>query len=112
MTETVKLGRVFPPLPDREFQQVVPAADGRAWLKACVQCAGRTSDPQELGDAYQRDIMAGSSDTAFYCIHRDEDGNDPVYDAVGVALSPVRVCACYAALHPEQAIPLAALEAK
>jgi len=102
----MKLGNRYPPLPDREFLQVIPSSDGRAWRKACDQCAGRTSDPQELGGYYQRDIMDGAPGTLFYCIHRDEDGNDPIYDQDGVAISPVRVCACYAAYHPEQAIPI------
>lgn len=66
----------------------MPHPDGRAWIKACPECAGRTSDPQGMGDRYQRDVMRGYPGTVFYCIHREDGGKH-------------RICACYAALHPE-----------
>jgi len=65
---------------------VDPHPDGRAWRKACEECAGRKSDPQDLGDKYQADCMKGRPDSHFYCIHRDDGGQH-------------RICACYAALN-------------
>jgi len=87
---------VFPPLPDMDLesasdQLMAPAADGRPWLKACGECALRTSDPQQLGESYQQWIAKGVAGCVFYCIHRHDQGE-------------TRVCASYAALHPEQAI--------
>jgi hypothetical protein len=79
-----------PILPDfeegRDSDVVSPHPDGRAWLKACAECALRTSDPQNLGERYQRRIAAGSPETFFYCIHRTDGGKH-------------RICGCYAALH-------------
>lgn len=85
----------FPILPDMDTgtlqEPTNPHPDGRPWLKACKECALRQSDPQMLGDNYQRWIAAGIPDRLFYCVHRDDNGMH-------------RVCACYATLHPEQAI--------
>jgi len=80
----------FPPLPDYEMEHVLPHPDGRAWRKACDECACRTSDPQELGGQYREAVMRGTPDTLFYCVHRLSQGKN-------------RVCGSYAALHPEQA---------
>lgn len=82
--------KINPILPDfeegRDSDIISPHPDGRAWRKACTECALRTSDPQDIGDNYQRKIAKGSPDTVFYCIHRDDGGKH-------------RICGCYAALH-------------
>lgn len=88
---------VFPSLPDMDptsqsLHFLTPHPDGRAWRKACGECALRTSDPQQIGYSYQQWIADGIPGHLFYCIHR--------YDG-----DFVRVCACYAALHPEQSDP-------
>lgn len=85
----------FPPLPDSEGSAVRPHSDGQPKRKACEECAFRLSDPQEMGRQYQDRLLEGTPDTLFYCIHRLEQGRH-------------RVCACYAAFHPEQRIVLTA----
>ena len=88
-------GIVFPLLPDMDGgtlqEPITPHPDGRPWLKACPECALRTSDPQRLGDQYQQWIARGIPDYLFYCVHREDD-------------EAHRLCACFAALHPEQAL--------
>lgn len=90
-----RLGRRFPVLPDSDESssegRVKPHSDGRAWKKACPECAFRTCDPQEVGQRYQSELRAGKPGTVFYCIHREDDRMH-------------RVCACYAAIHREQAL--------
>jgi hypothetical protein len=76
-------------LPDLEGhdQNIRPHPDRLGWLKACPDCAHRTSDPQGIGDRYQRKMMEFDGDAVFYCLHRrTKDGFD-------------RICACYAATH-------------
>lgn len=82
----------FPPLPDGEGSDVIPHADGQSWKKACPECAFRRSDPQGMGIQYQEHLLQGDEETLFYCVHR-KDGEAH------------RVCACYAAFHPEQRRP-------
>lgn len=84
----------FPPLPDGEAGDVLPHPDGQAWRKACPECAFRSSDPQGMGRQYQDALLSGSPGTLFYCVHRLSDGYN-------------RVCACYAAFHPEQQVEMA-----
>ena len=90
MASTALRQKVNPILPDKEWdlgdKVVDPHPDGRAWLKACEECAGRLSDPQQLGDRYQRELMTAGGGRDFYCIHRDDAGKH-------------RICACYAALN-------------
>lgn len=95
--------RVFPPFPDMDdgnsfIEPHQPHPDGRAWGRACRECALRRSDPQEIGQTYQQWIADGVGGCLFYCVHRHIDGYH-------------RVCACYSALHPEQAITPASLTA-
>jgi hypothetical protein len=96
VAELFRAGITFPPLPDLEGEAMtsplVPHPDGHPWRKACGECALRTSDPQGLGYNYQRWVAEGTPGRLFYCVHRDYAGFR-------------RVCACYAALHPEQAVP-------
>lgn len=74
-------------LPDVDGATVLPHPDGRAWLKACSECAFRKHDPQNLGDHYQRSLRSFDGHAYFYCIHRHEDdGCD-------------RICASYAAIN-------------
>jgi hypothetical protein len=73
-------------LPDLDGSEVDAHTDGLAWKKACSMCAYRTSDPQDLGDAYQRHLRKYDGTAVFYCIHRDDD-------------YMVRICACYAAIN-------------
>jgi hypothetical protein len=86
---------VFPILPDMDGGTLIdadrPHPDGHPWLKACRECALRPSDPQKLGHEYQQWIADGEPGRLFYCVHREDDRKH-------------RVCACYAAFHPEQAI--------
>lgn len=93
------MARVFPILPDMDESTlqgpVDPHPDGRAWQKACKVCALRTCDPQQLGHSYQQWIADGIPGHLFYCVHR-LDGDRQ------------RVCACYAALHPEQSVEVEA----
>jgi hypothetical protein len=73
-------------LPDLEGDDADPHPDGKAWRKACPECAHRTSDPQQIGSAYQERVMRYDGTAVFYCLHRT-DGDLH------------RVCACYAAMH-------------
>lgn len=82
-------------LPDIEGheQNIRRHPDRRAWRKACPDCAHRTSDPQDLGDRYQSNLMKFDGESVFYCLHRrTEDGFD-------------RICACYAATNRLVQIP-------
>jgi hypothetical protein len=82
--------RVFP---DIEGHDIKPHTDGLGWRKACPECAHRTSDPQNIGDNYQRRMMEFDGESAFYCLHRrTEDDFD-------------RICACYAAMHRLPQVP-------
>lgn len=79
----------FPIWPDAEesADEVFPAPDGRAWTKCCGECAFRKNDPQQLGDNYQRELLAGAPGSLFYCVHRTDDAANN------------RVCAAYGAVH-------------
>jgi hypothetical protein len=72
--------RAFAVLPDLLGDLVEPHPDGRAWRKACPECAYRVNDPQGLG-AGPKPVEGHH----FYCIHRQDEGCD-------------RICACYAAI--------------
>jgi len=78
-------------LPDVEEKDVIAAQDGRPWRKSCGECAFRTSDPQDLGDAYRSMLLAGTTGTHFYCVHRDDDDGS------------MRICAAYGAVHRREA---------
>lgn len=84
---------VFPALPDCTGH-VRPAPDGLPWKKACAECAYR-HDYDMAGNPLPSDpdLDEITADNHFYCVHRS-DGNF------------TRLCACYAALHPEKAIKL------
>jgi hypothetical protein len=74
-------------LPDSDSAaNVNPHPDGRAWRKACGECAFRVSDPQHLGDRYQTKIREFDGESVFYCVHRQDGENN-------------RICACYAAIN-------------
>lgn len=73
-------------LHDLEGAEVDAHPDGLAWRKACDICAHRTSDPQDLGDLYQRQIREYDGTAAFYCLHREDE-------------CMTRVCASYAAIN-------------
>lgn len=85
---------VYPLLPDWENglddMAEAPHPDGRPWRKACKVCAFRTSDPQDLGVAYQQAALGASDETLFYCVHRHDEGFH-------------RVCACFAAFRARRA---------
>lgn len=73
-------------LHDLEGDSCDPHPDCLAWNKACDVCAHRTSDPQDIGYAYQQRMRVYDGSAVFYCLHRDDAGMH-------------RVCACYAAIN-------------
>ena len=81
----------FAPRPDYEGDgEVAPHPDGRAWAKACPECAFRTGNPQGYTLGALSDLRQANPDTHYYCVHR-VDGNHH------------RVCACYAAIRIAEA---------
>lgn len=88
---------VYPLLPDSDgADSYFPHPDGRPWRKACAECAFRISDPQDMGEHWQRDLRTPPAGSVFYCLHRQDEGHE-------------RICACFAAVQagskPETPVP-------
>ena len=91
MTGALRQEPIFAPLPDFCFDydsnpddKPMPHPDGRAWLKACGECACRPGGAMLLDKVERNDILEGAPGMHFYCLHRQDGGFN-------------RICACYAA---------------